>query len=151
QSRRRDPDPTKRRRQNHHSSPHVDYDGSAFGVLLDLDPAFGSEWIDWMYEQSKPRGWLSNHDDNRDYSDLWLRDDFLKCIRGILERVKDHQKAQFSISSYGEVFMRLRQNHPHEGEIRARQDKLLLNWIAERADDHESMTFVFSLVQNSTP
>jgi hypothetical protein len=131
-------------------SVHLDYDASAFNVLLDLDPTFSIDWVDSVFAQSKSRGLVSSHDDHRDYSSLWLRDDFMAVMRSILVRIKHYQGTGFGSSSYDKVFMALRQDHPEAAVIRERQDQLLLAWIARSANEHEEMAFVFSLAESTS-
>lgn len=51
-----------------------DYDRSTLARILDLDPGFILEYIDYMYERKER---LSQHDDTHDYSFLWMRDDYV--------------------------------------------------------------------------
>jgi hypothetical protein len=128
--------------------PHFDYNASAFGSLLDLDPEFGGEWVDWFYASSS-KGYVSRMDDNRDYSDLWLRDDHAKVMRAILDHVRASQT--FDAFSYGDVFVTLRNDEPQPDEIRRRQKELYLSWIREAADDIDQMTFVFARAVSLSP
>jgi hypothetical protein len=130
---------------------HFDYDASAFSVLLDLDPEFGREWIDWKYEQSTAKGWLSRHDDHRDYSSLWLREDFVRVMRSILEAVRRRDGSHHSLWSYANVFMRAGEANSKSATIRERQDEFLREWVVERTQDAQEMAFVFSLVAEREP
>lgn len=129
---------------------HIDYHAETFNVILDLDSNFGVEWVDWMYEKAE-NGWLSRHDDSRDYSRLWLRDDYMMVMRTILERIRQRETDGFGVFSYGQVFMRVVEGGKENDTIHAHQDNLMKSWIAECPEDTQAMSFVFGLASELAP
>lgn len=122
---------------------HFDYNAAGFSALLDLDPTFGGAWVDFRYTNADKR-YLSRHDDSRDYSDLWLRDDYMIVMRLIFDRVRGNDK--WDMFSYADAFVRLPNDEPQPAEIRRRQKQLFLEWVREAADDADQMSFVFGRV-----
>ncbi|MHB1068234.1 MAG: nSTAND3 domain-containing NTPase [Gemmatimonadaceae bacterium] len=122
------------------SEQHFDHDAAAFSLMIDLDPAFGIEWIKWRHRAS-PKGYLSRHDEHRDYTDLWLRPDYATVMRAMLSCLQREQEYDFS---YADVFVAVRGEERRAPEIRVRQRDLFHAWIAEAADDMEQMVFVFA-------
>jgi hypothetical protein len=126
------------------ASDHVDYRASSFSATLDIDAEFGAAWVDWKYDNA-PHGYLSEHSDHRDYTRLWLRDDYVTSMRAILDRARVRANGHF-FQSYAAAFMRITDGHADRTEVSRRQYELLKAWIAEGADDPEQMQFVFTLV-----
>jgi hypothetical protein len=125
--------------------PHFDYNATSFSALLDIDPGFGAEWVDWRYATAeKGKGYLSRMDEHRDYSDIWRRDDYMRVMRDILERVRINQK--FDSFSYGDTFVTMRNDEPQSAKIRVRQREFFETWINEAANDISQMRFVFARV-----
>jgi len=131
-------------------SPHLDYSASAFSTILDLDPKFAEEWVEWMYEAKGKGRWVSEHDDHRDYSQLWLRDDYEKVMRSILERVNSHENDRLGLFSYAGAYYRTK-DHPENAVIEARRVEVLANWIREASGDRSQMPFVFGIASSLAP
>lgn len=64
---------------------HTDYDGHAFDALLNLDPAFGREWVARMFAEKE---WISRRDDSRNYEFLWRREDHRAVVERLIEAVR---------------------------------------------------------------
>ncbi|HEY4320403.1 MAG TPA: hypothetical protein VGM77_04415 [Gemmatimonadales bacterium] len=126
---------------------HWDWGGESFSALLDLDPAFGAEWVEWVYDGHKGKGWISSHADSRDHAKLWLRHDFEIVVRHILARVRDHANELLGFGDgYGSVFFRVGSDTTEAAVVRGRQDRLLEALVAENAMDQEGTAFVFHLM-----
>lgn len=121
---------------------HADHDGKAFSRILDMDADFIEEYIDWMFSRKQ---WISQYDDQRDYSLLWKRDDFSEVMLRIAERIFEHEK-EFSYFSYFQTFFGVRDDGKEAQPILPRQESFILELIESRHDDEQFMVFVFSLV-----
>lgn len=121
---------------------HVDHDGRTFNQILDMDADFIEEYIDWMFGKKK---WVSRHDDQRDYSFLWNRDNFSEVMLRIAGRIFEYEK-EFSDFSYFQTFFGVRDDDKEAQPILPRQESFILELIESRHDDEQFMVFVFSLV-----
>jgi len=121
---------------------HADFDGHTFARILDIDPAFTDKYIDDMY---KRKDWVSRHDDHRDYSFIWQRDDYQEVMNKIAERVFKHEQGKHYYS-YLEAFFGTGRNWKSGDTITERQDKFLGRLILQRHDDAEFMEFFFTVI-----
>ncbi|SEO84222.1 hypothetical protein [Nitrosovibrio sp. Nv6] len=126
------------------TTEHGDHDGRNFNRLLDLDSNFIVEYIDYLYGKKK---WISKHDDYRDYSFIWDRDDYQEIMIGAAERIFKYEK-EASYYSYFEVFFGLQRSDQESQNLNPRQVSLLMALIESKPNDVEFMRFVFSLVSN---
>lgn len=126
------------------SQTHSDYDGNTFNQILDLDTNFIEEYIDWMFGRKK---WLSWHDDQRDYSFIWKRDDCREVMLRIAERIFEHEK-DYSSFSYFQSFFGLRDNDTASQPILPSQENFILELIENRYSNVHFMEFVFSLISS---
>lgn len=130
---------------------HDDYKGQVFDRLLDLDPTFITEYIEWKYEHAE-HGWLSSHDDNRDYSFIWSRPDHQEVMDRVVESVYGHDQDSFvSIDPYLKAFFQIRGDSEAKGETRERQDAYLLRLIDERSENMEFIEYLFGLIAQFSP
>ena len=126
---------------------HIDYDGQTFGRILKLDPNFILEYIDQMY---KGKEWLSRHDDTRDYSFLWMCNDYKEIMTRVVDRIYEQEQIRFP-STYLETFFRLRENDSNEAEITEKQDHFLTGLIERRHHDPDFIEFVFRVIAQFPP
>lgn len=132
------------------SDLHKDYDGHAFALILNHDPNFALEYIDWMYAEKKleNRFIKSRFDETRDYSFLWRRDDYKELMDRIVEHIYNIERRQSPyLFSYLEVFFGRREDNA----IASRQDELLSDIIGSRHSDPDFMEFIFVLIANFSP
>lgn len=130
---------------------HNDYNGQLFNRLLDIEPSFITEYIAWKYSKAK-HGWLSSHDDHRDYAFIWDRPDYQAIMDRVVECVHDHEQECFSIDPYLKVFFQIRDGvNEAEGESRDRQDAYLMHLIDNRSDDADFMKYLFALISHFSP
>ncbi|SJZ37862.1 hypothetical protein SAMN02745119_00337 [Trichlorobacter thiogenes] len=131
---------------------HSDYNGKLFSHLLDIDLAFAEEYVTWKYKISG-KGWLSSHDDSRDYTFIWERTDHQEVINLLLNAVYEHEKDSYiSIDPYLLAFFRLREGSSDMSiDIKKRQDDCLLRIIAERNKDINIMRYLFGVISEFLP
>ncbi|MBN9125783.1 MAG: hypothetical protein J0I60_13855 [Nitrosospira sp.] len=127
------------------STAYGDHDGRNFNRILDMDSGFIVEYIDWMYGKTK---WVSKHDDYRDYSFIWERDDYHEIMLKVAERIFEYEK-ETSFYSYFQVFFGLNRSDQELQNVNPRQVNLLMALIESRPNDRDFMRFVlFSLISN---
>ena len=130
---------------------HGDYKGQVFDSLLDFDPTFMTEYIEWKYEHAERR-WLSSHNDHRDYAFIWSRPDHQEVMDLVVESVYGHdQDSFFSIDPYLKVFFQVRGGSEAEREARERQDAYLLRLIDEHCEDMKFTEYLFRLIAQFSP
>ena len=130
---------------------HSDSKGQVFDRLLDLDPAFIKEFIAWKYENAN-HGWLSSHDDHRDYTFIWARPDYQDIMDRVVESVYRHEKDTFiPIDPYLKTFFQTRGGGEVGEEARGRQDAYLLGLIDERNSDADFMAYLFGVIADFSP
>lgn len=121
-----------------------DHDGSTFARILDLDPAFITEYIDARYERDERP---SRYDDTCDYSFLWQRCDYLNVTTSIVMHVYAcEQKRGILPSDYLEVFFRATDSNKSQEVITKRQDEVLIALIERFHDDVQFIRFLFALI-----
>ncbi|MDD4963568.1 MAG: ATP-binding protein [Gallionella sp.] len=123
---------------------NMDYDGKAFNQILDMDADFIDEYIDWMFSGKE---WLSWHDDQRDYSFIWKRDDYREVMLRIAERIFEHEK-EYSAFSYIQTFFGVRNDGKQAQPLLPQQENFILELIESRHSNEQFMRFVFSLVSS---
>ncbi|MEM6427589.1 MAG: ATP-binding protein [Deinococcota bacterium] len=128
-----------------------DHEGQVFNQLLDIDPAFITDYIAWKYKSTE-HGWLSSHNDHRDYSFIWLRPDHHDIMDRIVESIYEHEQDNFTyIDPFIETFFQIRGNHNEEKNIQEKQDTYLLSIIDKQNQDAEFMQYIFGLVARLSP
>jgi hypothetical protein len=130
------------------ADPHTDYDGHAFGTLLDLDPNFGREWVARMFAKKE---WINRRDDSRNYMFIWRRDDHRAVVERLVKAVRVEGRRKFYSDSYLENFF-----IPHEGAkdmqaVNDRQDAFIDDMIERRHSDLDLMETLFGVIKNMAP
>ena len=125
---------------------HRDYDGTVFSYMLDVDQDFFLEYIDNVYED---KGHVSRHDGQRDFSFLWLREDYEQLMTRAIERVHQHETTPFRLpGAYLEAFFILEQGKQGADLIRKRQEQLLSKLIEFRHTDVTFMRHLFEVISD---
>nr|VFJ89147.1 MAG: hypothetical protein BECKH772A_GA0070896_100135 [Candidatus Kentron sp. H]VFJ91240.1 MAG: hypothetical protein BECKH772B_GA0070898_1001521 [Candidatus Kentron sp. H]VFJ97681.1 MAG: hypothetical protein BECKH772C_GA0070978_100154 [Candidatus Kentron sp. H] len=136
-----------RNHQNYSGMGTADYNGAVFDRILDLDPAFITEYIAWKYGNPK-HGRLMSLDDDRDYAFLWARSDYRQVMDRVIESIREHEQNRLiPISPYlGTFFGNKQDRGASSGEARERQDTYLLGLIDQRSGDVEFMRHLFGVI-----
>jgi hypothetical protein len=115
---------------------HRECNGQIFTYILDLDPNFIFEYIDWIDKQKEQ----SHHfHDTRDYSFLWRRENYEEMMSQIVYTGARVLHEKFFILTEG-----ARDN----ALIEERQDSLLTKLIEKRHKDIEFIRFLFGAIGN---
>ncbi len=119
----------------------VDYDRHTFSKILDIDPGFIIEHINWV--QDKKDESLITRDDCS-YSFIWKRKDYKKTINRIIQYVCEQRKKQIYFFSSGitKLFI-LEADEKHVEILRKRQDSFLRNIIKNKCRDIYFLRFIF--------
>jgi hypothetical protein len=131
---------------------HSDYKGKILDRLMTMDENFIVEFISWKYGKSE-YGYLSDHDDHRDYSFIWRRPDYIRVMDSIVGCVVGLEKGHSSsITPYLWVFFRQRADAGDSiKEIQQAQDQYLLGLIDARSQDADFMRILFSVISQFSP
>lgn len=121
---------------------HVDYDGTTFAALLDNDKEFIDKYLE---DKLSTKDYLSCHDDNRDYSFIWLRDDCIDIMKRITSTVFEHERKGHCFGYY-ELFFNKSVNPQTDISIVEKQDEYLFKEIEKEFDKNEYMIFLFHLI-----
>lgn len=121
---------------------HADYDGAAFNVLLDNDQVFICRYLEDKFSRKE---YLSRHDDRRDYSFIWLRDDYINIMQRITNIVFEHE-CKGHCFNYYESFFNKGENSQTDNSIIKKQDEFLLKEIGTKFDENEYVRLLFSVI-----
>jgi hypothetical protein len=123
---------------------HLDFDCETFRRILDMDRNFIVEYIDYMYSR---KSHISKHDDSRDYSTLWMREDHAELVRSAIDGISEHEQSHKRFYfSYLESFFAVREGGQHNMEIIERQDRFLRTLITQKFADKHFIKFLFTLI-----
>ena len=123
---------------------YSDHDGAAFSCILDVDQEFICDYIDSLY---KGRGYVSRYDGQRNFSFLWLRDDYERLVTRAIERIYRHETAPFRLpGTYLEALFILEQGKQDNDLIRKRQEQLLGKLVELRHADVAFMRYLFEAI-----
>ncbi|WP_321371584.1 hypothetical protein [uncultured Desulfuromusa sp.] len=129
-----------------------DYDGFVLNSILDIDQNFIRDYINWKYNKTKD-GWVSRHDDHRDYEFIWKRNDYQDVMDRVVDCVyKNDKDTHISSHTYLEVFFQ--KNHGKGNlneEVKKKQDTYLLRLINGRNKDSDFMMYLFTLIAELKP
>ena len=124
-----------------------DHDRWTLARILDHDPDFILEYIDFVFEQKERP---SRYDDSHDYSFVWGRDDYEELMAHITERIYgQEQERTIFANSYLETFFEERDDLSLE--VKRKQDRFISSLIKQRHNDPEFMQFVFNVVAGLSP
>lgn len=121
---------------------HADYNGSTLTALLDNDHAFIERYLRDKFSR---KDYLSRHDDSRDYSFIWLRDDYMNIMQRITSFVFEHE-CKGHCFGYYESFFNKSVNPQTDNSIIEKQDEYLLKEIETGFDKNDYMRFLFSVI-----
>jgi hypothetical protein len=129
----------------HMAQDQADYEGTAFNLLLNLDPTFGQAYVERMFHKGAG---LTRAVDHRNYSFLWKRDDYTQIMEDVIHAIYalERNRQLLEIDSYLDVFFVQHGQERIDPEIAERQDYLIRHLIERRHADVEFMQFVFSVI-----
>ncbi len=126
---------------------HVDYDGVGFDVLLDADTTFGREYIRWLFSQKELP---SRHDDSRQYSFIWKRDDAEQAVDNLLEEIFVCEKYP-EMSRLASVFFVPQGGRQAPNDLSERQQEFLQDVIQRKCQNIDYMRFLFCSIGEFDP
>jgi len=119
---------------------HRECNEQIFTYILDLDPNFIFEYIDWIDKQKEQ----SHHfHDTREYSFLWRRENYEEIMSQIVEHLytREQEPRVWPIK-----FFILTEGARDNALIEERQDSLLTKLIEKRHKDIEFIRFLFGAI-----
>ncbi|WP_428604190.1 hypothetical protein [Sedimenticola sp.] len=121
---------------------HADYNGSFLTMLLDNDQTFIDRYLE---EKFSRKDYLSHHDDSRDYSFIWMREDFASVMERITSVVFEQERKRKCFGYY-ESFFNKSVNPQTDNSILNKQNKYIINEIETKFNNNKYMCFLFSVV-----
>jgi hypothetical protein len=119
---------------------HREWNGQIFTYILDLDPNFIFEYIDWIDKQKEQ----SHHFHyTREYSFLWRRENYEEMMSQIVEHIYRREQEPRVLH---EKFFILTEGARDNALLEERQDSLLTNLIEKRHKDFEFIRFLFGAI-----
>jgi hypothetical protein len=117
-----------------------DRNGQIFTYILDLDPNFIFEYIDWIDKQKEQS---HNFHDTRDYSFLWRRENYEEMMSQIVEHLYTREQEPRLLPI---KFFILTEGARDNAVIEERQDILLTKLMEKRHKDIEFIRFLFGAI-----
>ena len=121
---------------------HADYDGTTLSTILDNDHAFIDKYLEDKFTRKE---YLSCHDDSRDYSFIWLRNDYINIMQRVTPFVFEKERNSRSFGYY-ESFYNKSVNPQTDSSILEKQNNYLLKEIEFKSDQSDYMRFLFSVI-----
>jgi hypothetical protein len=120
---------------------HRECNNQIFTYILDLDPNFIFEYIDWIDKQKEQ----SHHfHDTRDYSFLWRRENYEEMMSQIVEYIYTQEQEGGVLPLI--KFFRLPADATDNALIEERQNSLLTKLIEKQHKDIEFIRFLFGAI-----
>lgn len=123
----------------------TDPGGRDLSRILDLDPGFLMTYLDELYLIGREQP--SRQVFSRDYSDLWMRDNYEQKMTLVVEWVDEQERKQ---AVFGTGLLKSLFNANDQvgatGEVRERQDRFLHELIRNRHGDRVLMDLLFSVI-----
>jgi hypothetical protein len=122
---------------------HDDHDSATLSQILELDPEFMNEYIEWVYAP-KGEGTRWYHD-SQDYSTLWRHQNYREIFSGIVDLVYQKRKD-------ARWYIELRQfftpdiEERLDADIEYKQEQLLSDLIKSRYEDIDFIEFLFETI-----
>jgi hypothetical protein len=132
-----------------HKKDNYDYDSKTFSGIIDLDPGFIEKYVDDMYDTHE---WFSRHNHSRNYTILWLRDDYKEIMGKATMRIlaREHDRIRFSYSLLGSFFVLIKDGKSNDVVIE-RQDHFINNLISAQFDNRELMILLYEVIADFSP
>lgn len=131
---------------------HSDYRSEALQKILEVEPEFITEYLEWLYENNER---LSKHDSSHRYSALWDMDNYESVLSEALEFIYQKEKTEiWVIESYVNVFFIYKSKTGSiEGEpsVTKKKEKFIAEYIKKYHQDSDRMKFIFDIIVNSLP
>jgi len=122
--------------------PHADYNGATISHILDNDPEFIERYLDDKFSR---KSYLGRYDDNRDYSFIWLRYDYLSIMQKIIDVIFKYRQDGRCLG-YSEIFFNKSAHSQDDKDIIRRQDEFLIGEISSKFNDNDFMCFIFAII-----
>jgi hypothetical protein len=121
---------------------HVDYDGKTLSTILDNDHTFIGRYLEDQFTRKEH---LIRHNDSRDYSFIWLRNDYVGIMQRVTSIVFEKDRNNQCLGCY-ELFYNKDVDPKTDSSISNKQDSYLLKEIEFKSDKNDYMRFLFSAI-----
>lgn len=124
---------------------HNDHNSETLSKILNLDPEFIVEYIEWIYNPKQENSrW---HHDTQDYSILWRHQNHHEIFKRIVELVYEKEENPHWYTELRYFFMSHEEKRLDAG-IEQKQEELLTELINARHSDVNFMEFLFVVIAN---
>ncbi|NRB41224.1 MAG: hypothetical protein HRU20_22585 [Pseudomonadales bacterium] len=124
------------------SKNHFDYKVKALLTLIDKNSHFINRYLNNKFSS---KTYLSKHDDNNNYTELWLRSDYHSIFQTITNSILQHHLEGRSFN-YLECFFSREANSAGDSAVVENQNAFLLGEIQQRHSDQEYMSLLFYVI-----
>lgn len=125
------------------SKNHDDHNSATLAKILEVDPEFMNEYIEWVYAP-KEEGYHWYHD-NQDYAVLWQHKNYNKIFSGIIELVYQKRKESRWFIELNQFFTPDTKERL-DADIEYRQEQLLSDLIKSHHQDIDFIEFLFETI-----
>jgi len=122
---------------------HDDHNSATLSKILELDPEFITEYIEWIYAP-KGEGTRWYHD-SQDYSALWRHQNYLEIFSRIVELVYQKRKDTRWYIELKQFFTPDAEERL-DADIEYKQEQLLSDLIKSRHQDTDFIEFLFETI-----
>jgi hypothetical protein len=131
---------------------HEDYKGDILTQILDIDPSFITKYLEQFYKKHEGVKSRSFGDSNRNYSFLWLRNDYKTVMNDVAEFIYTKERETFGFwFTYLRAFFSLHEGNKENALIEERQNDFLLSLIEKCCSDVGFIDYVFAVVSEMLP
>lgn len=126
---------------------YFDHDGQTFSRILDVDPDFILDYVNFIHDEGKltlPQKYI-------DDTFLWMREDFEKLMIRVADQIYNLvQKRSMILYTCLDNFF-VDTDSEKNIEVEKRQDSFLKGLIERRHDEPKFMTFIFGVIAQLSP
>jgi len=122
---------------------HDDHNSATLAKILELDPEFIVEYIEWIYSPKEEGSrW---HHDTQDYSGLWKHKNYHEIFKRIIELVYKKEKSAHWYTELRQFFMS-NEGKRLDADILQRQEELLTELVNTRYRESDFVELLFEVI-----
>ncbi|MFZ2724863.1 MAG: hypothetical protein WAX77_01290 [Methylococcaceae bacterium] len=121
----------------------ADYDGSSLSILLDNNQNFIIRFLEKRFSNDD---YISRHNDERDYSFIWQRDDYMYIMKLISMTFVKYDKKYYGYNSYYQCFFNKRVQKQSNEQLIAKQNLFFIEIINQENINTAYMRLIFYVI-----
>jgi hypothetical protein len=139
--------------------PHMDHDGSAFGLITQMNPSFPLRYLKYRIDPETTDRWnrFDNRGDQSRFGQIWKREDYEEVMRTLIDYAYMVEAEHFFFDEALRVLLGLpednggREEPAVDEDYATRQDAFLQRLVTEHADDESFISWVFGGISGLPP